>query len=211
MGWGGANYKYTRQEGRRRVSSVARGFLSELGSLITLNGGGGDVLSIRRVGSFFGSVRLGTSRVRGMFSCLRTGGVSILHVDKSAPSRISMSLSSVVVSRRSSISVRGVSLSIPRNIDVRSPIHVCLGRVNGMPLLDTRHRVRLTREVRRNSRRTGGRLTRTGLELMIDVTGECIKENVLFLSLVRRNGLNLVGTIRGFSCRGKCGFDACTA
>lgn len=103
------------------------------------------------------------------------------------------------------------SLDIPPNIGVGSPIHVCLGRVKHISLLSTRRRVTLTGQVRRNSRRTGEHLTRTGLQLIMDVTGECIKHKVLFLSLVRRKGVKLVGTIRGFSCHGKFGFDACTA
>lgn len=181
--------------------------------LLRLTGGGGGMLRCRRVGSFFGSRPLKIRRVRGMFSFLRTDKISILEVASDGTSSVVLSSSSTSVSGLSRRRVRlsGVSLSIPRNMDVRSPMHVCLGRVNGIPLLSTRRRVRLTGEVRGKSRTTGGHLTRTGLHLIIDVTGECIKHKVLFLSLVRRNGLNLVGTIRGFSCHGNCGFDACTA
>lgn len=235
--------------GRRGTTIRARragtGFERGLGDLLRLKGGGQGVLRCRRVDSFFESVGLSRRGVRGILSFLRTGGMSILEVD----SKSSRS-SSVVLSSRSRMRMRGVSLSIPRNMDIRSPMHVCLGRVKGIPLLSTSRRVRLTRGVRtkditirgvpllgrhltranrrRRGRRvrtrvgtlrlsishkssTGGHLTRTGLHLMIDVTGHCINENVLFLSLVRRKGLKLVGTMRGFSCHGKCGFSACTA
>ncbi len=170
--------------------------------LFRLNGGG-NILACNRVTSGARRLRLSDSRVSVICRCLRGGNVRVANGFRR---RVGSVRSSVRVAPR-----RLRSLSIPRDIDVSSPMEVCLGRVNGISLLDNRRRTRLTGGVTRNSDATGGHLTRTGLHLIMDVTGQCINENVLFLSLVRRKGLNLVGTIRGFSCAGNCGFDACTA
>ncbi len=63
----------------------------------------------------------------------------------------------------------------------------------------------------RGNRSTHGRVIGTGLHLIVSVIGGCVGHNLDFLSLVRRNGANLVGTIRGFRCAENCGFSACTA
>ncbi len=187
------------------------------------------MLSVEGVGTVGDEVRGVVSRAggsRGLLdsrvSRLRPGSRSVLRVRGTPRSfsrlfarppvlRLSFSrrparrrLGSISVRRfRSSSDFRGVSLS--------SPIGICLHRVKHIPLLSNSRRVRLTIGVDRNDRCTGRHLARTGLHLIMDVTGGCIKHNVCFLSLVRRNGINLVGTIRGFSRAGNFGFSACTA
>lgn len=177
-----------------------------MGTLLRGNGSANG-LAARRVSTTVIRRSFSVRRLSGLCRAVRDVGVRVVSSFNSI--RLSgLGFSARLPGDRSTTTTTDTSA---RGLTVSSPIGICLGRVKHIPLLATRRRRILTVHVTSKSRRTGRHLTRTGLHLMIDVTGHCINENVRFLSLVRRNGLNLVGTISGFSCAGNFGFSACTA
>ncbi len=86
----------------------------------------------------------------------------------------------------------------------------CLRRVNHRRLVSISSRIGLTRHVHGNSHITLRGLIQTGLHFMISITGRCRGRNLSLPSLVGRNGINLVGTTRGFSRAHNFGFVSCT-
>lgn len=191
--------------GSATISRTSSGGTTTFGGLIRENGTT-KRLATRRVSGLVIRLSLSISRLRGLGSVVSDTGVGVVSSFSSRTlSNVALRIS--LPGRASTTS----AITAGSGTTVSSPIGICLGRVNEIPLLATRRRVRCTVHVTSGSPVTGGELTRTGLHLIMDVTGECINENVRFLSLVRRKGVNLVGTISGFSCAGNFGFSACTA
>lgn len=195
--------RWARREGVDVTTAPSGGAIME--RLVRLNGRG-NRLAGRSVLSTVNRVSFSPRRLRGLCSSLTRLNVRVMRSSNS----VGVSSVSLNFSRDGSNSSR-TRVTRANDISISSPMGMCLGRVKQIPLLSSSRRVGLTVEVTSNSITTGRHLSRTGLHLIISVTGHCLNENVRFLSLVRRNGLNLVGTMRGFSCAGNFGFSACTA